>query len=90
MARRLLVRQLIAGSIPVAHPAEKRMEECDGNCGMTGDSCNILHLTECMDDGCDRCNDLLEYYEACDFCGQWGHKDIQPCSCPEAQRVYNQ
>ena len=34
---------------------------------------NIQHLTECP--GCERCELLMDFYLACDGCGEWGHKD---------------
>ena len=36
------------------------------------DAENIAHLASCP--GCEHCTYLLEFYEACDICGSWGHK----------------
>ena len=41
----------------------------------TTDGANIQHLTECDVTGCAECDYLMEFYEACDACGVWGHKD---------------
>lgn len=42
---------------------------------------NIKHLTHCDDDGCERCVNLMYFYQACDECGAWGHNDSGPCLC---------
>lgn len=42
---------------------------------------NIKHLSKCGDDGCERCENLMNFYQACDHCGTWGHNDADPCSC---------
>lgn len=35
------------------------------------------HLTECMDDDCERCEWLIDgFYMACDECGHWGQQDV--------------
>lgn len=39
----------------------------------------ISHLEECP--GCSECDQLLEYYETCDECEQWGHKDAMNVVC---------
>jgi NADH pyrophosphatase NudC (nudix superfamily) len=36
------------------------------------DALNIAHLSDCS--GCAGCEYLLEFYGACDVCGEWGHK----------------
>lgn len=37
---------------------------------------NPEHLTDCDDDGCDRCRHLLDgFYMACDHCGHWGQQE---------------
>lgn len=34
---------------------------------------NTQHLTDCDDDGCERCQYLIDgFYMACDYCGSWG------------------
>ncbi|WP_167399155.1 hypothetical protein [Ectopseudomonas oleovorans] len=42
---------------------------------------NIQHLTHCDEDGCERCENLMYFFQACDVCGTWGHNDAGPCSC---------
>lgn len=38
------------------------------------DSDAITHLENCP--GCPECDALLEFYETCERCGEWGHKDV--------------
>lgn len=47
--------------------------------GNDGD--NIQHLTDCDESGCERCESLMHFYQACDACGAWGHNDSGPCTC---------
>lgn len=42
---------------------------------------NIQHLTNCADDACERCENLMYFYQACDECGTWGHNDAGQCPC---------
>ena len=38
------------------------------------DTSNSEHLSQCNDDGCERCRWLINngFYMACDYCGSWG------------------
>lgn len=53
------------------------------------------HLTNCDVSSCPTCDNLIEFYMACDQCGHWGHKDssgwadhpIVLCS-PECVKVW--
>ncbi len=48
------------------------MSEAFENYGTDGN--NIKHLEECP--GCSLCDYLIEFYQSCDNCGTWGHKDV--------------
>lgn len=40
------------------------------------DKDDARHLTECKNDDCERCNQLIDgEYMACDSCGHWGQQD---------------
>lgn len=58
--------------IPTA-PTVKAEQRDDGG--------NIQHLTDCDVSGCERCENLMYFYQACDECGVWGHNDAGPCAC---------
>jgi len=43
----------------------------------------IFHLENCP--GCTECDILLEFYETCEFCGKWGHKDVMAKSIVDGE-----
>lgn len=64
----------LRGLIEQAKAAPAEAEDCH-----QADS--IAHLTKCADDTCERCENLMHFYQACDDCGAWGHNDAGPCLC---------
>jgi hypothetical protein len=55
-----------------ATPPAGRQKQQDSQ---TSDEANIQHAENCPDDGCERCEALLEFYMACDKCGHIGNKN---------------
>lgn len=64
----------LRGLIDQAKAAPAEAEDCS-----QADS--IAHLTKCADDTCERCENLMHFYQSCDYCGAWGHNDAGPCLC---------
>lgn len=62
----------VLGYLAPTPPASDGQAQQDSQ---TSDEANIQHAENCNDDGCDRCNALLEFYMACDNCGRIGNKD---------------
>ncbi|WP_296232305.1 hypothetical protein [uncultured Pseudomonas sp.] len=62
-----------------AAPAAPTVKAEQGN-----DGDNIQHLTDCDESGCERCENLMHFYQACEACGAWGHNDSGPCTCSQS------
>lgn len=71
--------QAIYEAMLAAAPAAQATAQATAEQGDQSD--NIKHLTHCDDDGCERCVNLMYFYQACDECGAWGHNDSGPCLC---------
>ena len=71
--RKIIANLQAARFAMLAAPAVKAEHGNDGD--------NIQHLTDCDESGCERCESLMHFYQACDACGAWGHNDSGPCTC---------